>query len=336
MAITVTAQISGQVASSTYTYCYLYEPMRVFLEESEPTATKFFIDVTQYSSGSGVPETPLLQYAIYDINPGVGITVDLMKITQQINDANAYKFSSVDDVATGANGYKSVITDYKYKFDIYTDVTPTPIVVRKLPLIGNRDLEQFTAAVTTSSPVNEFEYYGLDTTELESRWIGVSLLQTAFTDPTLSNARPTLTKVTNAGVSPCGGFLVWKSRFGGWMFWGFKIQTRTFEKNYEKRLSTSMFESTADTAGDPYVPVNYTGINTSYGRTLKALGLSSEELLAVSGIHASPAVYYQRPGTVDLELMRMTSFSAPISTLASGGDFTVTLRSISKLNQLTM
>ena len=336
MAITVTPQIAGQVASSTYTYCYLYEPLRVFIEESDLSATKIYIDITPYSTGSGVPGTTLVKYAEYDINPGVGLTVDLMKITQQINDANAYKFASVDDIATGINGYKSVITDFKYNYAIYSDITVTATNVKKLPIIGNRDLEQFVPAVTAASPVNEFEYYNLDIAELESRWSGVSLLQTSFTDPTLSNARPTLTKVTNSGDSPCGGFVIWKSRFGGWMFWGFKIQTRTFAKNYEKRLSTEMFESTLDSVGDPYVPVNYTGINTSYGRTLKALGLSSDELLAVSGIHASPAVYYQRPGTTELELMRMTSFSAPISTLASGGDFSITLRSISKLNQLTM
>lgn len=335
MAITVTPQISGQVASSTYTYCYLYEPLRVFIEEPDTSATKIFIDIALYSTGTGALEDSFSRYVEYDLNPGNGLTIDLMKVAQQINDAGAYRAGTLEDI-TGGNGFRTVITEYKYIFKIYSDVTPTSVNVAKLPIIGGRNLEDFTPNVTSSSPLNEFEKYGLDTSELQSRWGGVSLLNTVLKDPTLANCRPTITKVTNAGDSPCGGFIIWKSRFGGWMFWGFKIQTRTFSGKYTNSLQVGMFESILDKGGSTFVPVDYTGRSTKYTRTLKSLALSSDELLAVSGIHASPVVYYQNAGTTDIELMRLNSYSAPISTLSNGGDFSVTLGSISSTSQNTL
>ena len=192
-----------------------------------------------------------------------------------------------------------------------------------MPLLGGRILKQFSAEVDESTPINEFEYYGLDISELENRWTNNWLVRSVLIDPALQNAKPTMSSYTGTGDAACIGFLIWKSRFGGWMFWGFDIQKINYDKRYEGRLEVGMFESTADSGGIPYVPVDYTGISTSYSLTMKSLGLSSEELLAVAGIEFSPAVYYSEVGSTKLELMRLTSASAPIDNLAHGGDFSV-------------
>ena len=336
MAITVKAQILGQEATLACTYCYLFEPMRVFIEESSLTAKKLYITVRQVDTGNGAVGPAFVKYAAFDINPGVGITVDLMKIAQQLNDAGAWKFGTVTDIVT-AEGYRSVIAQFRYKFYIHSDVNWTPVIIYKLPLNGARELGQFVPLVNIASPINEFQYYGLNENLYRQRWPGTTFLTTQLVSPTLNGSvRPIITRIVNAGDPPCGGFLLWKSRFGGWMFWGFDIQTEQKTKRYEGSLEVGMFESTLDKDGDVYIPVDYTGINTSYSRTLKSLGLSSKELQAVSGIHASQAVYYQYPGTEKIELMRLTSHSAPLSTLSSGGDFSVSLKSISTSSQLTI
>jgi len=340
MSVTVTAQISGQeVVDSTLSYCYLYEPLRVYIAPTDLTVSKVYIDITLKDLYS-VLDIEYEKYAEFDISPSVGstmapgITVDLMKIAQQVTDTNVYRFPNVDEIASSVEGNKSIYPVYWYIFKIYSDAAPTsPYRVYKMPIMGGRDYETFVPTVDALTPITEFEYYGLDIDELEARWSGVSLVQASLGSV---GQVPSITEKTNSGNPPCGGFLIWKSRMGGWMFWGFKIQTRTFKKKYKGRLDVDMFESFDETNGDPYVPVDYTNIEMSYTRTLKALGLSSDELLAVSGIHASPAIYYQESGANNLELMRLSSFSAPISTLSNGGDFTVTLKSISRTSQITI
>jgi hypothetical protein len=55
----------------------------------------------------------------------------------------------------------------------------------------------------------------------------------------------------------------------------------------------------------------------------------------VQSIIASPAVYYMRDQGEELELMRLTSANAPLDNKANGGDFTVSLSSISTTMQKT-
>lgn len=331
--ITVTPEINGQVASSSKSYCYLYEPLRVQISESDSTATKVYIDVWLYDL-DGTPYSAESQYAVFDIAGGNPITIDLMKIAQQLTDSNIYKFSQTSEI----NPF-SILATYWFEFRIYTDKTSTPISVKKIPIVGLRNFDQFVANVVyNTAPMDEFEYYGLNRTELEQRWEGLTSIRTTLIDPTIDDIQPTITEVTSVSPekTPCGGSLIWKSRFGGWMFWGMDLKKETINHNYQNALSVGVFESTLETAGNPYVPVDYGRVSTSYSYSLKALSLSQDELLAVSGIGASPAIYYQKQGSSQLELMRMTSFNAPIDSLANGGDFSVSLKSIPKLIQNTI
>ena len=45
MAINITAEITGQEITSVFTYCYLYEPLRILIEETNLAATKMYIDI---------------------------------------------------------------------------------------------------------------------------------------------------------------------------------------------------------------------------------------------------------------------------------------------------
>ena len=135
-----------------------------------------------------------------------------------------------------------------------------------------------------------------------------------------------------SGTAPCGAFLIWKSRLGGWMTWGFQMKQESQQKKYTGGIQTGLMEALG---GVHYVPVNYTGLETSYTVTLKDLHLTNDELEACQSIMASPAVYLMRSPDSALELMRVTSASAPINNLSNGGDFSVSLKSISQSSHKT-
>ena len=114
--------------------------------------------------------------------------------------------------------------------------------------------------------------------------------------------------------------------------WAFQLKRERQDKSYGGGFDVDTFEATN---GSAYIPVNYTSVETSYSVSLKDLSLSSNELRAVQSIEASPAVYYMPNSDGRLELMRLGSSSAPIFNMANGGDFSVTLNSISKNFQKT-
>ena len=136
MAITVNTQILNQQATFATTYCYLYEPLRVFIEESDLEGTKFYIDLELISTTNNTTVVQTLEkYAEFDISPGEGLTVDLMKIVQQHFDTDIYNFSHIDELTSVQGGWDSVVSKYKYRFLIYSDVTETPVQITKLPVI---------------------------------------------------------------------------------------------------------------------------------------------------------------------------------------------------------
>lgn len=334
MALTILPEISGQEVTSTCTYCYLYEPLRVVISENDVAAQQIFIELEIIKSDDDtVVVENLLEYGVFDLNPGQGLSVDLMKLARQHHNANVYNFSSLMDIYN--DGWKSVISEYKYNFKITSDVTSTATSILKLPIIGGRDFRDFEPTLLSQPICTEAD---LDPeVDMTNVWEGWSFLRTRLQPATQQDAKPRIDIIESAlgEYAGCGGQVVWKSRLGGWMTWGFKMKKENTSKQYQGNIQVGMFESTASANGDAYVPVDYTGIETSYTITLKQLGLTSAELKAVHGIIASPAVYYMREKTGELELMRLTSAQAPIDNKANGGDFTVSLKSISSVSQLT-
>ena len=326
MALTVTAQITGQIISSTTSYCYLYESLKVDVLESDSLGKEVYVDLIVKDSTDGSTVVSELKYGTFDINPNNSLEIDLMRIIQQYHDANVFKIGVASEIATSK---EIVISKYKYDFKVYSDVSPAGVTVSKLPIVGGRDFHDFTPSVDENSPIHEGELYNID---LTSRWKDFPNISTSLNSPTALNSMPTISVTTETqGCIPYGGMIIWKSRFGGWMYWGMDISNTTKERTYDGGLTVGMFEATSN--GNPFIPVDYTQIQTSYSVSLKALSLTNDELKAVSGVAHSPAVYYMRDSSSKLELMRVTSSSHPISTLANGGDFSIILKSISKTSQ---
>ena len=339
MALTIATEIYGQQATSSITYNYLYEPLRISIIESDLTAKKIYVELQLKSTSdtNTIIDTgvTLEKYGDYDLNPGQSLSIDLMKLTQQHHDANVYNFSHINEIVS--DGWKSVVSKYVYVYVITSDTTSTPIYIQKLPIIGGRSFPDFVPGL---------DVFGTqDLTETNANGIGFSgrfkdypYLNTVLANLSSSsiNKQPSIFKGTaTTGITPCAGQVVWKSRFGGWMTWGFKLKKENQAKSYSGDLQVGMFESTLTSGGQAYIPVSYTGISTSYDLTLKELGLDSDELRAVQGIIASPAVYYMKDNTGSLELMKLSSASAPLDNKANGGDFTVSLKSISTSMQKT-
>lgn len=478
MALTITPEILGQEVTNTISYCYLYEPLRIQIEESDSSAEKITIllEILDTTDTTNIIQT-VVDYAVFDLNPGQPLSIDLMKIAQQYHDSNVYNFSSLNDIIYGSTGWQSIVSKYVYNFKIQSDITTTPTEVKKLPIIGGRSFSNFTPKVTHLTHITELDKLTEGYTNLYPNWNGYTTLKTSLKDlSTGTDFTPNIEKVdggtqlvfeqdlsnsfrwalsgtlTSSQIDPTGGtdafklsnsaggtaslisgnilnqtpngeritfsiwvkgegtlglfvqkdggvgyrnylaestieapsswkkltytFLkneddgdvriqifkypdgedlyifepsikltidqkadggqvFWKSRLGGWLSWGFKLKKESQAKKYEGNIQVGMFESTLSSNGNPYVSVDYTGISTNYSLTLKELRLTSDELEVVQNIIASPAVYYMRDQSEDLELMRLSSANAPLDNKANGGDFTVSLSSISTSMQKT-
>lgn len=353
--LTATPVILGQGASYNTSYCYLYEPLKVRLKEATGlTPTQFYIhlEVRNTDDYSNIVET-IMDYGVFDVSSTGTVTVDLMKMVRQYHDANVYKFSNMSDL-TGSEGWKSVVSQYTYNFIVMSDVTPANggtsgtyadfayAMVSKIPIIGGRPFDEFVPQVTEDQDLTEGEIQGVNFANI---WNGWPFILQSLADPTDNDSTPTIIKVIG-GIGtisndypklkePCGGYLVWKTKYGGWMQWGFDIGTESTSRAYQGNLQVGMWESNSAINGDPYVQADYTGVQSNKTRTMKSLNVKQHELRAVVGINDSPAVYYVKATTGEMELVRLTSASAPLVSTANGGTFSASIKSISKLTQQT-
>jgi hypothetical protein len=342
MAIIISPEIRGQECNGNITYSYLFEPLRINVQETDPLAMKLYVEVERYNIQDKTVRVPfndgsmsLPRYVEVDLIPGRAITFDLAEVMQQLHFAGVYKIATVADIETS---YKDmIISKYIYLFKLTSNITTTPVEVRKLPILGGRDFRGFNSLVNYTQPMNEFELYGVNQNELAKKWANYRFYSTTLINPTSSNnLSPNITLIPQVGSEvPQGGVLYWKSRLGGWMFWGFDIEERSSSNSYEGKLEVSLFESTKPINGEPYIPVDYISVSSDYTVTLKSLRLTKQQLLAVSAIDFSPCVYYAADNSGKLELMRLSSSTAPYKNLANGGDFSVSLKSISNNSQKT-
>lgn len=342
MAIIINPEISGQECNDSITYSYLFEPLRINVQETDPLAVKLYVEIERYSIADKTILVPfedgslsLLKYVELDLIPDRAVSFDLSEVIQQLHQAGVYKIATIADIELSYQ--QTIISKYIYLFKVTTDKTTVPTLIRKLPIIGGRTFQQFTPTVPYTQVLNEFDYYGIDKDELAKKWANYMFYSTSLKDPESGdNLQPNVTLIPQVGGEfPNGGVLYWKSRFSGWMFWGFDIESRDSSSKYTGDLEVAMFESTQPINGNPYIPVDYISVESDYSIQLKSIGLSNIQLLAVSGINAATVIYYAADNSGKLELMRLTSSSSPYKNLANGGDFTVSLKSISKTSQKT-
>ena len=392
MALTITPQISGQQADITLSYCFLYEPLKVHIDDSPSRATgqvgyttgsvnisglgtlftteislgsivtidsleyeiasiiddsnatvtvaftssslntimyigsllvnEIYADVTQISTSTGVAEATKVKYVVRDIAPTGGIVIDIMKVIKQLHDFDVYHLS--DPSSLWFYGQDSVLSKYIYKFEFHTNESATKTTILKLPILGGRTFENFVPAVNHLTPIVELSNF--DNAYLKN------YIMPSYTLKDISlvfDNDYSLTKTSNTitqGEESCEGRIIWKSKLGGWMSWGMNLKTSKPKGSYQGSIDNGMFESTIFSGGgNAYVPVNYTSVSSSTSISLKCLSLTALELIAVSGIHGSPAVYYQKDTSSSMELMKLTSATTPIKTHIRGGDFSVSL-----------
>lgn len=342
MALTFESSIDGDILAvdGLPNYCYLYEPFGVVITESDILATKLYIDISIYDTKDllGTPIETKVKYVDYDFNSTKKLEIDLMEIAQQIHNANLYKIAKLDDITDADQDM--VLSRIMYAFKIYSDVTLVSQVIKKIPIIGVREFIDYTpvtAVITTK--LTEFEENGIFVSELIKRWTNFKGVQSTIVDidGSTTDASSTTVQIT-APIKDCniarGGMIFWKSRKGGWMFWGMDLYKKTYMTSQEGSLATGLFR--ANSQRNPYVPVNYTEVKSTYSIDLKALALTQSELISVAGIASSPVVYFQEADfEAPLELMKLSSSSAPYTNLSNGGDFSVTLTSISSSMQKT-
>jgi hypothetical protein len=330
---TVLPNISGQELTNEFTYCYLFEPLMATIQDTDSTTTKIFVDLTVLNTDDSTEVETLLNYGEFDINSGYPLKVDMMEMARQYHESNIYKIGLTSDIASA---WETVVSKYKYCFKVKTngtgDSAGTEIQVRKLPIIGGRDFQNFVPTVSQSQVLSEADYYNID---LSNRFIGYPVIETTLADPTATDSRPTITVTNTTSGCEVKSAIIWKSHLGGWVTWGFKLENKNFMHKYSGNLEVDIFESTSDVNGHIYKPIDYTGVETTNMVQLKSLSLSSDELKVANRINYTPTAYYV---TSDgkMELMRISAVSAPLDSKSNGGDFSITLKSIGSLKQHTM
>jgi hypothetical protein len=298
----------------------------------EPSANIVYGNLTIIDTATGATVDSFPKYIERDVPSLKGIVVDLMEVVKQFHDSDVYTFSEVEEVII-PKGLEAVVSKYVYKFDFYANNSPSVISVLKLPIIGGRRFNEFVAAVDHTQKLQELSTADLYQTKLGGYKITTIALREIAA--AVGNNYIPIASTINVPVQgnniPCGGVLHWKSTKGAWMHWGMDIVEELFDHSYSGEIATGLFESTGFSGGgSPYVGVNYTGVSSGFSLNLKALSLTAEQLIAVAKINGSPAIYYQKTPTSKLELMRLSSATAPIKTHINGGDFSVSLTAISR------
>jgi hypothetical protein len=328
MALTIQNRILDQLVSSDPTFFYLYEPLPILIEESDLAATKIKIDLILESTEDYSLVEELIEYAEYDINPGKGLNVDIMEIIQQAHDSDIWK---VGDIAEIPQLPELILSKYSYSLRIYTDLEDFVVgsELRVLPIIGGRRFVEYNPLIGVNFPITEYEQYGID---YQNKWALYPFIETSLQLPSITGPKVVF-NVTTPTTGQCAeaGMLYWKSKLGGWMQWGFDLKTVNKKFSQSGNIEVGMMEIAMDKVDtNPYIATDYTGVEYSYSISLKSLTLSKEELEAVSGISESPICYYLASPTSRLELMKLSSATAPLDNLSNGGDFQVSISSISK------
>jgi hypothetical protein len=345
MALTVTPQILGQQAEDYVTYCYLLEPLNIYISDSDLTTEEIFIDVSRVDTETGQPELKHAgnvsaivtreRYVSREVLSGSGVVVDLMKIAEQLHDFTAFKNSSVDDIS---NSWDSVVSRWTYIFEIYSENSEKQII-KKLPIIGGRDFENFTPLVDHNSPLSFLTLDQMKKSPILRAGAKIpffTLKDISLT--TMIDRTPDVSIITPSealgSTKNCGGIIHWKSKKGGWESFGMDIYDDKKSHAYKGRIAVGLFESTSYSGGgNPYVQPSYTSVESNYSVNLKCLSRNVDDLIGLSEISGSPAIYYQKTATSKLELMRASSVTAPIKTYIQGGDFSVVLKRISNQSQ---
>ena len=327
MALSIQNRILNQLVSDTARYFYMYEPIPILVTETDLTAKVLSVDLVVKNVDDNTVIETLTDYAVYDINPGQPINLDIIEIIQQRHNADIWKVGHINDIASQL---KLVASEYAYDLVFNVDIgTSNSVTLSVVPIIGGRDFENFEPLVSNTFPLNDFQKFGID---ISSRWGNYPIIDTSLTDPNSNLQKVSMTIQSNSGLKePCGGMLYWKSRLGGWMQWGFDIKTTSKKVRHRGSIETGMFVARRNVINArPYIETDYTGVDYSGTVTLKSLSLTQDELRAVDSINESPICYYMSTPNGKLELMKMNAATVPINNLANGGDFQVSLGSISR------
>lgn len=320
MAISIQTELSDHTISSAKSYKYLFEPLRVRITETGSKWVK--ITVLRKSPAMDVTLQTYADYFFSETDATGMAVVDLMEIARDFY-GEIYKLGHYADISLNPG-----VLLFVFQFKITTDLTATATNLSIIPVIGGRSFDQFNGDILHTAPLTEWAYYGIT----QPLFKGYPKIEIILIDPVQTYIIPTVNiGLSVTGRDVCGGYLIWKSRFGGWMTYGFDIFSETESMEYNLSVDSNLFEG--NTNRRPYVPVNYAQVENSYNVSLKALSVSKEEAQALKSLNSAPVAFLMRSTTSKLELMRISSASIPINNLANGVDVQVTLSSVSTSKQ---
>lgn len=322
---TITPKITGQRLDDSWTYAYLYESLYGEVL-THPTSSEYEmkVDLEVYDPLNG---TTLLEkivdYALFDQDSEGKTEIDYMALIRQHTQTQWYKIGHIDDI-----DWTSVISRYIYNCQTRYYVSSGE-AVKTIPIIGGRGFRDFIPAVGGLQSLTEWEVLGVPQPE----FLGYPKISQSLQPGSQGDYRPTVTKViSTTGQDICGGYLIWKSKYGGWCTYGFNLRSDSKTGSYISQLSVDSFLPTE--SGGYYMPTDYTGIRSKNTTTLRSIGVSIDHAKAISGLAESPAIYLYDKDAEKMELVRLSALSVPIDNLKSGTNVEVVLSAIDVNEQL--
>ena len=334
MALTVTAAANK---NSLYNpYIYLYEPYEVDVISNSGLPDILKITVSERAlSNKWTTVNTYTDYALYDLIPYKSVRVNIAEIIKSLFDSNAYDIGNLSDLIPTPEGRNTTMTNYTYQIFFNTN-HDSLIGLFFYPLLGARPFKEL-GALNENIPLEESTALGLPIKEFAYLPnIEINLKPISNTDMT-----PLTTIYYNnlgEGKKYSGAGLIWKSKYGGWVTWGFDIVSEDFSNSYKGDIKVNPYEINSE--GEFYVEPDYSTVETSSTVSLRALSVTKEYAEVLKGINYSPAIYLVRKGVDDsllatgaLELMRLAGAAIPITSLNDGVDVSINLKSISTVTQ---
>lgn len=341
MAFTVRQIGTSNQTATGWKYRYTDEPYWLGMKTDATSATRVDITIQELSWDKVVTET-YTDIGQFFLNNNKEVQIDVMKMLRQIMPSEKYSIAEDRQMSNPALGH--IITPKIYQIILDTNASAdAAVTVPVIPILGGRHLVDRVGnlenEIGNEIPLDPWAKMGLTMPLIN----GFLLYTVTLAPADSADVTPIIEDNPNyTGKKVCGAALFWKSSFGGIAHFGFDVKEEVRDHAYFGELDVEGYsvDSSDWNTVFSYTEPNYIGKINKRVVTLKSSGLSKSDIEALQDLAESPAVYIEESVTTGkivgsgyYQLVRVVNLSAPMSSLADGGNVSVALEYVHKNTQ---